>query len=106
METWMHALLDHSLGGEGRFPIARDERLETLRQLVKWRDRIFLNHLEEADNPLHFEEFTYEDCFIPTYTTFNNLLTGLNSKWPTETCLNEFGKMSVLGQWQRKQPAE
>lgn len=59
-----------------------------LGMLTTWRDRVHLDRVEN-DGALHFEEFTYEGCFLPTYRTFRDFMNTLNAQWPEGTCLNE-----------------
>lgn len=55
--------------------------------ITDWRDRVHMDTLQSID-PLHFNEFTYANCFVPTYRTFRTVLTSLIQDMP-DTCLDE-----------------
>lgn len=84
---WRSVLADEMLNSDQKPEFPNNELLDNLEQITKWRDRVHLDRIE-LDDPLHFDEFTYKDSFIPTYQTFRAVLTALSSKWP-ESCLNE-----------------
>jgi hypothetical protein len=83
-DEWRIALIRDVLGRED-FPIAEAQLSADVRQLTDWRN---LAHLDRPSEDIHFNEFTYDACFIPAYKTFRVVLKALNPDFP-ETCLNE-----------------
>lgn len=84
---WRPELADEIL----RLPNApaknRQELIDQLTAITSIRDRIHLDTVE-IDYPLHINELTYADSFVPTYNTFKEIMSVLNAHWP-RCCLNE-----------------
>lgn len=85
---WRKALSIEVTAGQQDHNLSRREIRERLEQLTSWRDRIHLDRID-PNEALHFNEFGYNECFIPTYQTARLVLNALNPNWPDATCLNE-----------------
>ncbi|MBI1365416.1 MAG: hypothetical protein GC153_05605 [Alphaproteobacteria bacterium] len=52
------------------------------------RDKIHLDRINK-DSVSQFNQLSYDDCFVPTYDTFKEVMTAMNADWPANCVLNE-----------------
>lgn len=85
---WMSALASQKMQTDEQYRYSRRMLIDEIKKVMLWRKYLLMNG-SEYDRELHIESLTYVNCFIPTYRTFNDLMTAMSPKWPEGSCLND-----------------
>ncbi len=84
---WRPALAGEVLKRPTHPDQTKGQLIAALTSITTIRDRVHLDTID-PNYDLDFNHINYEESFLPTYRTFQIVLTALNPNWP-DCCMNE-----------------